>query len=329
MNSTAERLSQIHAFDPSILERVGEVADRNADLSLGEFLATNQIPDVGHYKPDHGKKIEILDIIPNQDYEKVLVYHEAMATALDRNAVMHVAAIALAAPDIRVIAVGNPGRPTQGYGKVRLIDQHKVWVGDLRPIIDPTLQYLNSQGVENVTHAGFSYGADKVAAAATYSEQYDQCVVGGVFMDPVAIKHRGMLRLAKAYASTEKYLEQYIEASGSTAYLEARKESGGLLGYIIGLSRLTNIAIAHTLSGDGFESRLDAALTAQPEMRSHVMWGTESELSINSLMNDLTDRLQAKYGTNRLQTIRLIGQRHAMCDDIFLNAAAVLQAVES
>lgn len=327
ITSTAERIGQIYPFDPGILERVGEVADRSADLSYPDFLDANNIPKVTRFKPKNGKKIQVIDFIPPDGYDNVVVYHEAMATPLTPNAIMHVAAIALAAPDTRVIGVGNPGKPGQGYGKVKLSELPELWDGKLRPVVDPILQYLNVQKVKEAAHTGYSYGVDRVAATAQHATAYDHKVTKGIFMDPASVVDRGMWKLGKAYYSTEEHLDHYVQSTGSRPYLESRKIGGGLVGYGLGLLRPTNLAVTHVLGQNGFGARLDSALVLQPEMDAHAIWGTESELAINGVMTELSSRMQQKYGSARYKSTALPGQKHAMCDDIFLHAAMTLHGL--
>lgn len=326
MSSSAERLAQIYPFDPVILERVGEVADRQSGLSFEEFLTQNQMPGVQIYPPKHGKAIEVFDRIPVGGYDETWVYHEAMATGLDRNTLMHVGTLALAAPDKRIIAVGNPGRPGHGYGKARFLDLPKVWSGNLNPLVGPVFQYLASQGIESATHIGFSLGADLVAASGEHVDKYDQEVVKAIMMDPASVVIRGMIKLAIAYNETEKHLDHYIEATGSKPYLEARKLSGGLPSYVLALLRPNNIALSHMLGQDGFEGRADRALMAQPDMNAHVVWGSLDELALDGEMLKIQTQLQIAHGTDRVAGTRLEGQWHAMCDDIYLHTATILHA---
>lgn len=60
-------------------------------------------------------------------------------------------------------------------------------------------------------------------------------------------------------------------------------------------------------------------------MKAHLVWGTDSELATYGLMVKLTERLQAKFGVERVSSMEMIGQKHAMGDDVFLHTAMVLQ----
>lgn len=327
----AERLRSYYTFDEDILERVGEVADNQRNTTWDALSA--RLPDNKIFIPANGKPIEILDIVPRADYDGTHVYHLPMGNALDENMTARVATLAAAEPARRIIAVGNPGSPGQGGGRIKARDFNSVWSGDLRAAVDPTLQYLHSQNIDVATHIGFSYGADRAATAAQYADKYDQQVQQGVLMDPASVSERSLLGLAREFGSTAQALDVYVQAAASPAYLEARKlaeERGhGLLGYTLGLVRMSNLAIAHALAQDGFEGRVDAALTAQPEMLADIIWGSESELALRGCMLATTARLTEKFGIDRVRATELVDQKHAMGDDIFLHTAMILQSTKN
>jgi hypothetical protein len=123
-------------------------------------------------------------------------------------------------------------------------------------------------------------------------------------------------------------MEGYIQAAASEPYVEARRQADatnhGTIG-AVGLLRPSNVAIAHALSQDGFEGRVAGALNAQAEMRTDIIWGTESELATHGAMLGVTRRLHDQYG-DRVRATALEGQTHAMNCDIFLQAAIILQS---
>ena len=179
------------------------------------------------------------------------------------------------------------------------------------------------------SHVGHSYGADKAATAAGYANKYDQEVTQSILIDPASVKARSLVGLMQDFGKTASTLDAYIEAANSNALVKARelalKRHLGWAGYVIGLGRLSNIAIAHALSKEGFEERVDIALTNQANMKANIIWGTESTLAVNGLMETLTTRLINKYGEKRVISMPLMGQNHCMVDDVFLHAALVLQ----
>lgn len=324
--NTADRLRGYYPFSDEVIETVSEIADSDRGLSYGDFTAKHCVPDVKIYYPDHGKPIQVLDIIPN-DYDGTIVYHESMGTSIDENSIMHVTPLSLALPTKRIIAVGNSGRPGQGYGKLSSRDAFSVLSGNLRPVVDPTLEYLASQGVEHVAHVGYSYGSEKSVAATLFSENYGLSSPFTISIDPPAVENRGMLALAKAFSRSGESMQSYVEASGSKALIEARQISGGLFGIAAGLIRLSNLAISHVIAFEGFEARSKLMLINSPELAFNVQWGSESEITIDGLMFGIRNRLVKDFG-DRVSSARYEGQKHAMCDDIYFHAATILHGIE-
>jgi pimeloyl-ACP methyl ester carboxylesterase len=338
--SEAERLSAYYPFDEDVLERVSQAADEQRSESWDTM--SKKVPKARIFDPRFGSKpVGVLDIIP-KDHDGVQVYHLPMGNGLDENMTARIATLAATEPTKRIIAFGNPGAPGINTGKIEHHRNRKeVKKGDLRAAIDPALQYLAEREIDTATHIGFSYGADRAAASAQYANLYDQQVPQSILMEPASVQNRelfglkslGVLKLAADFGSTAKALDGYVKAAGSDAYLEARKlaekRGHGLLGYTLGLARLSNIAIAQALAKDGFEGRVDAGLESQAQMRADILWGTDSELALNDLMVGITDRLIKKYGANRVGATALEDQKHAMGDDIFLHTAMVLQALKN
>ncbi len=322
------RLRSYYSFDDVVIDRVSKVVEYLNHLTWKSLISS--LPKTKVFTAANGKPTEILDIIPEKDYNGTLVYYLPMGNPLNENMITRVAALKAALPDKRVIAVGNPGAPGFSKGSFKASEFSSVYMrGDLRATIDPTLQYLSSQGIDSVTHVGVSYGADKAAASALYADKYDQTVPRTVMIEPASIKKRSLVGLTRDFMSTAEALDEYVQASASATYLEARelsdKNGHGLLGYALGLLRMSNIAVAKALAKDGFEGRVDDALTAQPKMISDIIWGTKSELAVNSLMLTATANLIEKYG-NRVRPTALEDQKHAMGDNIYLLAALTMQA---
>lgn len=328
--SEPERLTQYYDFDHDVVERVGEVADRMRLQTWGDI--SEKLPQLKTFDSPGNKSAEVLDIRPIE-YDETQVYHLPMGNTLDPNMSLRIAALAEAEPNKRIIVVGNPGSPRHGKGKTKVSDFPTIWKGDLRPAIDSTLRYLDSESIDTVSHIGFSYGADRAITAAQYANSYDQQVPQSVLMEPASVKSRNLIKLTTDFGSTASVLEGYVKSADLPATDEAIKlsaeQSHGVAGYIVGLARLSNIAIAHALARGSFEKRTDLALTAQPEMQADIIWGSESELAINGLVQNLTQRLIDKYGLDRVRGTVLEGQKHAMGDDVFLHTALVLQGLKN
>jgi pimeloyl-ACP methyl ester carboxylesterase len=244
---------------------------------------------------------------------------------------LRLATLAATEPDKRIIGVGNPSGPRQGIGTLRFKELRKVWDGDLRPTVDPILRYLSSQAIETAVHIGYSYGADKAASATEYSDSYDLQVSNGVFMEPVGIRTRKLLELGKDFYRSGSELDNYVNAADSNPVIEAAsaaaEKSHGLRGFALGLLRLSNIAIEHALTKPLFDTRVIRSLKSQDSMEATVVWGSESEISTHSYMLNVIKDLKHKFN-NRIKTITLENQKHAMGDDIFLHTALVMQSLQ-
>lgn len=326
---TVERLNGYYDFNEAISTKVGAVAEMQAGLSYEEYLAASGIAEPFIFNPDGGKPVRILDIRPSVDFDesKARVMHLAMGNDVDPNQIYQAATVFSADPDTRLIAVGNPAAPGLGYGKLSFADSGLVAKGDLRPVIDPVMKYVEREGITDVEHVGFSYGASRVPVAMKYAAHYEH-QADGVAIDPADVKDRGfklkaMLSLAADFGSTAGPLEDYVQASGIPAFLEARKHSPNLVMYSLGILRASNLAIASALAGDYYQKRATDALEAQPDRKLHTFWGSESELAIDGLLQQITTNLQDRFG-ERAPATRLIGQKHNMVNDIHLQAALVL-----
>ena len=329
LEAESQRLGAYYPFNTTVLETVALAADANRSTSWQEIRS--KLPDTSIFNPAEGNPVEILDIMPQGDYENTYVYHLPMANSIDPNIMTRLAVLSQVLPTSRIVATGNPTHPFKSTGKIPLRNLPAVWNGDLRPVVRPTLEYISSQGIEEVAHIGYSYGADRAAAAAAHGGAYDHHVRGSVFMEPAGIEKRGIVGLGRAFGDSAVALPQYLAAADSRALNEARglaeQESHGAIGFA-GLLRASNLAITHALSGGAFADRVRDALNVQIDMSVALIWGTESEIATHGVMQHLHDRLRRSF-PERITAVTVPGQKHAMGDDIFLHAALVAQGIHA
>lgn len=325
MIDTSSRLNAYGLFSPEVVGTVAQVAD----TQRGFYDYVDYFEHIGLPIPHRFKGSEILDIIPTGDFDETqaLVYHLPMANSIDENMAFQAATIHAAIPDKRLIAVGNPGAPGQSLGALPIEDRMKVAKGNLRPTIEPTLEYLDQERITRTQHVGYSYGAEKAAVATIFSDRYNQEVSHSVHIEPPSVKSRHLIELGQDFSLAEDHLDHYVEASGVRCFNEARKESAGKLMFILGLLRPTNIAIARGLTKPYFEYRMNAALNKQSQLQASIVWGSESELATDGLVEAITTNLQDDFGPHRVKRMRLPGQFHAFPNDIHLQAAVVLQSI--
>jgi hypothetical protein len=325
-----ERLSAIYGFDDDVLARVELAAHRQETNTWWEYVRKFNIPEPRVYRPSHGKPIEVLDIQP-WDYDQTIVYHQPMACPIDPNIALHVATLSAAQPECRIIAVGNPGPPGKGYGKLTLTQAADVWNGDFYPTVQPTLEYLESQKINKADHIGESYGADKAAAAAEHSGLYELETVRSVMIEPVSVIKSGMVKLGFIFQSTSKHADEYLEPvrDRSLTFTSAEQLRYRPNLYPVGIiGRLSNLAISHALGLKGYEGRVDRALTFNPNLKVGIAWGTASEFDRQLQRDQLTHRLMFKHGSERVTRMPLKDETHAMNLDIFLNTAIYSQLLK-
>ncbi len=323
-------LNRYYDFDDDVLDAVERAAYRQKDETWPEYKARYGIPEPIIFEPMDSKPIEVLDIAPS-DFDGTIVYHQPMACALDSNIQLHVATLAAALPDKRVIGIGNPGKPGHGFGKLSARDALRVWQGDLRPAISGTLEYLNYQRLEAGIHTGESYGADKAAAAAENAYHYDHEAVRTIMVEPVSVMKSSLIRMGLTFQSTSKHAEKYLLPlrAQSQTFISAEQLKESAVGYAIGLARLSNLAVGSALGRKGFEQRVSNGLEQNPGMKVGIGWGTASEFDKDNEREVIISRLKEKFGEERIDALPLEGQTHAMNLDIYLNAAIITQLLKN
>ena len=337
--STSERLEQFFPFDEAVLEQVSDAATWQNRFTFPQLAARYGIEDGPQVVPathDH-KAFEVLTLEPQGDYDpsQARLLHLGMSLPIDPNTTMRALRLFGADQSRQLIVTGSPAAAGQRYGKLRFQDMKKVWDGDLTPAVDPFLAYVHGLGVKRTEEVGFSYGADKAAASAMRAGAFDIAAERGVWMESASAVNRGpgltgLARLGIDFISAGEELENYVAACASPPLREAREQADvGMPRYLLGLGRLSNLAIANALAHDGFEDRVRRALSMQPELKATVAWGTSSELADDAVMRALTERLRAAFGEERVNPLALENMHHIGCDDIDLHAAIVLQGLRS
>lgn len=327
-----KRLDRYYAFDKQTLKAVQQVATWQNQLSYATLTEQYTTLDGWSIVPGdryHGS-LSILTLQPQGKYntKHARIYYTPIAAPVDANITMRMLRLFAADPSEQLIVVGNPGilgRPSGGRAKLRGLQ--RLWKGDLSPVVDPLLSYLQKQGIRTVDHIGFSYGAERATIAAARSAAYGLSVKSAIWMEPVAVVNRTIWQLGKEFNAGRHRLDDYVRAANSKPLFEARHQTdASLLPVLSALLRPSNLALEHALIHGGFESHARAAFNSQPTMRAAIVWGTESELVPNEAVSAIIDRLQADYRSSRICSLPMQGMHHAGGDDIDLHAAMVLQA---
>jgi hypothetical protein len=323
--TTAARLEQYNAFDQEVIGRVAAVADEQLRTNDHRPFITNYVLGDTLTEND-ARNATILDIRPREhDPKAALMIHLAMGQPLDPNNLYQIATIAAVNPNIRIITKGNPSGI--GYAKQSLNREQREQAsrGNFRPLTEPLMRFAEENGIESVDQYGYSFGADLAMTAAS-KEAFDTPHV--IVVEPASVVKRSLIGLGIAFGRSNASLQEYVDQSGP-AFASARTESLGLPGFGIALARLSNLAISRGLSQGGFELQTKVAMNAQPDMQTTITWGTDSELSLHSPTSDIVRALRAQYGEDRVQAIQLEGQKHALANDVYLQAALVAQGLRA
>lgn len=321
MNEVASRLTEYYQFDSGVIEQVTDVAEHQRS-----FNDYSEMFDYAGVTAQSGSSI--LDISPRGDYdrEKALLVHLSMANPLDTNVLFQVASVAMMFPDRRIVAAANPS----GWGfKNNVLTSEKrrqVSKGNFFPVVENVVRYLESDGVEEVTQVGGSYGVD-LALATTNADAFQ--VKKQLLVEPASVVSRSLIKLGSDFGSTDKALSRYVDATDIEIFKDARKDAVSIANYGLGLLRLTNIAVARGISKGNFESQLTRSLsddrTYAPD--TTVAWGSESELCEDIAIIDAVFNARTESRKDILK-VRLDGQKHALKNDLHLFGALALTALK-
>ncbi len=323
-----EKLLNNFNFHGEVIDVVSDVADRFRKLSYSKIEASLPATTKFSYQDDR-LPISVLDIIPKNDFEDVLVYHLPMGNDINSNMKFLIATIREALPNKRIIVTGNTAEPGQNSAKLAYSDIWEIHLGNVKSLIKPVVRYLANQAINETIQVGYSYGAEKTAMFSSLGHFYNQKITKSIILEPVAIKKRKFIDLAYNFLRSGLLMEDYVKETNCLAYEEARNlatiEGRGTLGYLVGLGRLGNLAISAELAKNNFFNRISTALIHQPQMKSVLGWGKNSELASNHNMLELVTLLKDSFGP-RINDLSLDDQTHAMGDNIFLQLALILQS---
>ncbi len=317
--STVERLRGYHSFSDEALQTVGLVAVEQASFgSYASYLESMGITDT--------KPKAVLDI-RRKDEEDVLVYNLPMANCLDANQTFQIATVASALPHTRLIAFANPaGGPKYKFNTLTREERKQVKLGDFSPVAEISNRYLYNRNIDIASHFGGSYGVEPVLASVINS---DHEIDNVIMLEPASVIPRFEPVLLKDFIASGSGFPYYVDKSGSKIFKDAvdSDETITQAMYALGIGRLSNIAAGRGLAKGRFFEHLGEAMQSEGSDYTYfsVIWGSESELAIDGVMNQRLPEIVANDRRNRLQFTRLEDQKHALMNDIYLQAAVILQ----
>lgn len=325
---TLERLVT-HDFDQDIIDDVAQIAERHqSGTTWDNYQATAGFPTPTVFEPKHGKCIEVWDRVP-KDHDDTLVVYSSSTNPLNANILFRYSVLAEALPNTRLIAFGSPAGIGRKAGRVALKDLTILGNGDYGPTIESPLAYLRDSRVGVSCQQGLSLGAEKVMSAAIHAERFDHQVTQTVLIEPgsaVRLTHREMLN---ALTNSYSRVADYQRTSESPVYQDAIANSMARLKGRLWYCSPTNIGIFAAMTRGGLDKKLDTVLRSDSNIKASVIWGEESELAIHAKMQEILAHLITLHGKERLSAMPLKGQGHALGNDVYLHAAATLQALRN
>jgi hypothetical protein len=317
--STVERLRGYHDFSDEVLIKVGNVAVNQAQFgNYSEYLGSIGIDDLS--------PMPLLDIRP-EDEDDTLVFNLPMANCLDANQVFQVATVASALPNTRVIAFGNPaGGSKYGFNLLTKEERAKVASGDFSPVSEIPNRYLYQNYIDRASHYGASYGVEPALASSIDS---DHEIDNVILVEPASVVPRGLTELLKDFMASGSGFPYYVEKSGSKIFKEAVDSDATISQtmFALGIGRLSNIAVGRGIAKGRFFEKLDKAIQSADsnDIDFSVIWGSDSELAVDEVMQEELSEIVDRDLSGKLQVTRLEGQKHALMNDIYLQAALILQ----
>jgi hypothetical protein len=326
--STRQRLEAYWpSFDADVLDTVAEAVDHQSDYgSYQVYFDDMGVGEPEVFRTDSTKPISVVDVRPAEHHGKhALWVHFPMANPADPNQRFQLAMLAATNPHTRIIGIGNPGGAGYGTGKLSFVQAWDVAHGKgLGALVEAGHRYAELQGIEIADETGFSYGALKSVISAAMAP-YD--VGSTVVIEPV-LGLRKFGRLKSDFELTAEHIDAYIDAAAMPLYEDARADCNKGLRFDVAFVRASNLAITNALKQVEFEQVAAYALELNETMHLTVASGSESELCIAGLADAMHRNLRQDYSAienNRVHTIRLPDQYHALANDPALHAALVLQ----
>lgn len=325
-DKTRKRLERYTAFNQKTIDFAARLAQKQAEYATYQaFLKAADVPlQPTLFVTRSGRGVPLVDISPRTGKEAgAFVVHLPMGNSLDPNQLYQVATLALAFPEYRLIAFGNPsGKPyayrEQGFS---LRDWWRVaFTKNKRAAVSAELEYLASQNVAQVYHTGYSYGALKALLTAYYAPP--EQTKGLLLLDPAA-HSRGLRQLFGDFNATFAPLGQYVNRTELQTFFDARRDAANQVRYKRGIARPVNIAIGIMLARTDFIPLLKKVLTKHSHISAYVAWGSKSELGNDAHMKASLHSFTHETAKGRVRSLRLDGDTHAFANDIHLYVAIV------
>ena len=335
--NTAERLARYCVFDEAVIDAVSAAALHQNSQSF-QALADEQGIGAGpqrvHPYAD-AQNIELFHIKPKTEYDASLlrVYQAPYGVAANKSVAMCALRLFASEPTTQVMVIGSPSALGNSANLLPYRDLSTIRGGDLRQAVRPALFYMQHLGITKAEVLGYSYGGDAGAAMVAAAPDYGIAVNDAVLVESAGVTKRFLPSLIKDFLTSGKHLNAYIASTDCKPLFEARnsnvsrvEKTESLLRWAGGLLRPSNRAIMRGISQGTFSDRLDSALSQQPELRTTLIWGSESEIVGTTAARAMVTTLSGNH-PGRVVGLEIKGMHHAGGDDIDLHAAMTLQGL--
>ncbi len=317
--TTAERLVGYYPFQQDVIDTVSEHAEIQQNFGIFQGYLRSVGIDVNNID----KKTSILDIKPRDfDDREALLLYLPHANVFDAGQLVQIGTIAGTNPDRRIIAAANPGAPGYNANRLHMGSMADVAGGNFSATNEGLKRFISSEEIETTDQYAASYGINRLLALMHSG------VVGvrsAVMFEPVTVVdwQGNPFKLGSAFKKSEKRFDEYVTASQTPIYEQARDKSVGKVMYGLGLLRLSNIASTFGMTHGDFEDNLEQALDQHSDAYSTLAWGTASEVGDDVATTEIAENY------DDVEPIRLVGHGHAAMNDIHLQAAVVLQGTRN
>lgn len=313
-----------HNFERSALERAIEVEAIQQSFGT-DFVG--YLNSFGITVDQLRKTPDIVDIrSDNRDDERAIIVHQPLSNPLKAHRLIGVASIAAMFPDRRILSFSNPGHPGSKHKRISIFGAPKLAGGNLTNYMQYVERYVVNQEIEEVVHVGESIGADLATEAGSHSRYNSLAVVG---LDPGSNVASSFRSMTQAFGSSNDAFRGYLHGNDQELSSTSFDVAGDGDTYMLGLARITNLAMAKMVSKGGYSDRAERALRNGTDV--FVAHGTLSELCPPNPMRGLIACLNAQdLGQNagKMRGIELIGDNHSFPNDLAIVNTVLAQSID-
>lgn len=325
---TADRLSRYGLFSKKTINKVATFATKQALYpTYQDFFQAVGMTEVKFHTDKKGRGASYVDIPAAKKQKGVIVWHLPMGNPLDPNQLYQIASMAGVLSEYRIIAFGNPSGKPYNFKAQNLTLKDRIRIAfssKRRVLVAAELDYLASQSITSMYQVGYSYGALKALIESLYAPEGS--VEGIVTIEPVA-HPRYAIQLLGDFTRSFVPLGKYVDRTELQTFFDARKDSANLVAYSAGLKRLINIAIGYMLSKVDFIPLLTQVMARQPDAQATIAWASKSELGNDAHLSTVLDAMRETDALVR--PVRLVGDTHAVANDVHVTAAILLEALNT